>query len=150
VRLTHLEIHLGCLTQLGLTERRIEERMANALPPCRRRNREVCDLPFVRDKPRHNITHNAVVATTRDHEENRWMRKRLTKRSLGPRIAKRLWSNGGNRRNILGSCRDDRHCHPIGNGRPCVVSHFTCASARRPYDGSHDERSAEPRSERRR
>ena len=44
-------------------------------------------------------------------------------------------------RRIVQRLRGQRR-HTASSGRPCAASHFTCASASRPYAGSHAARSA--------
>src|SRR6185503_2390601 len=144
VGVPHLQEHRGNVPAFRFLERRIEQRAPDPTAPPVRRDGDVRDLAFVGHEPRHNITHDSYPVTPSAREVDRVVLQRLAKRLRRPRIAERGALDRHDRRNVVVPRGANRDRHSVGSGRPCVDSHFTCASANRPYAGSQVATSTGP------
>ena len=129
----------SALRSRRLAQRRVEQRASDSAAPPARRHREIRDLLLRRRRTRRQ--HNPAPSPSSlraAREVDRGVRQRLAKRSLRPRIAERARARSPRspRRSVERRRRDRDALITLGSGRPCADSHFTCASASRPYAGS--------------
>ena len=131
----------------------VQQDATNSAPPGSGRDGQVGDLRLVEQEQRHNVPNDCPVARLSarrapapllGHQKSHPVkRQRRFERFSAPRVRERCPLDGAHGCEI-GLVRQTNHrrsvVHWTCRVRPCSDSHFTWASARRPYPGSHSAR----------